>query len=505
MLSALLFSALGCRSDEPPAPIGDTPVGFELTPGPVVSCPDPLPAPVYDEVGAAWGLEGSRVAVHYDEGGAVAAVDLDLDGDLDLVMGWADDSPTVYWRDGEGYVPERLVGIPRAVAVNVADVDGDGWPDLLLGTNGPPELVMNRRGALGPGELPEWLHQNRAKEFTPADIDGDGDVDLYAVVRGGGDDISKKEDAVLWNDGAGRFHVDAEAVPEALRFRHGFDAGFFDWDADGDPDLYVSNDLGGSYGGDFLLENREGALYDAREDCACEVVHAGMGVDHGDFNGDGLPDIYTSDWSFNRLLQALDDGSYVDVSRSLGADLQDDPIYMTWGAIFADRDNDGDVDILAARGDYAWEVPEDTSLPALLDQADGRFAEVALDGAAPGVFRSVVALDHNGDGVLDLLFTDVVERPRLYLSRGCTADAWLAVEGPPGSRVEVDAGGSTRVGWIRTDASQAAAQAPVAHFGLGEHDVVDAVRLIPPWGREVLSLEGPLDARRVIRAPPWGM
>ena len=457
----------------------------------------------WDELGGSMGLSGTQEGSDGAQldGGGMALDDFDGDGDLDLLLGFAEGSTLLFWRDGDGWIRESLDDLTRVITANMVDLDGDGRRDLLLGREGAPvALAVAGQGYAdwSPLPLPDWATQNNVKELIPADIDGDGRMDLYALTRGGGDDLSQKEDVVLWGSEAG-FIVDAGAVPEETRFRHGFDAAWFDWDADGDLDLFIANDLGTSYGADVLLENRDGALVDASTDCACGVTHTGMSVAVDDFSGDGRPDLYVTDAYVNLTLQSLDDGTYVDVSRATDSSLASNSVYMSWGAIFTDLDNDGQRDLLAARGDYDREAVDDVSTPAALLRDGGVWRDdgEALGFTGEGIFRSVAALDLNGDGVVDPLFSQARARPLLYLSRGCTAEGWLEVEGPEGARVEVTAGGVTQTTWLTTQSGLGVATPPIAHLGLGDAQTVDLLRVVTLRG-EIYSLEEPFEARRRV-------
>jgi hypothetical protein len=114
-----------------------------------------------------------------------------------------------------------------------------------------------------------------------------------------------------------------------------------------------------------------------------------------------------------------------------------------------------------------------------------------------GSWRSLVTLDDNGDGVLDVLVTDTVARPRFYVSEGCTVNAWLEVEAPVHSRVSVTSGGRTQTAWVTTESSYGAGRTPMVHFGLGAEEVVERLEVTAP-GRKVLVATGIAGRRRVV-------
>ncbi|MCP4810361.1 MAG: VCBS repeat-containing protein, partial [Proteobacteria bacterium] len=268
------------------------------------------------------------------------------------------------------------------------------------------------------------------------DLDGDGRQDLYGVIT----DFTEEDgtDRFFWNRGELEFDQDDDLLEGGLPSGQGFDAVVFDVDGDTWLDVYVVNDMGEQHGPNALLRNTGGGLEDASDACACGLAMSGMGASVGDYDRDGLPDLYVTATSHNLLLQGQDDGTFVDVSNAMGADPVVDVIDMGWGSAMVDHDNDGDLDIVTAQGDFAFDHASGVSLPInLLSQQDGSFVDLGaeLGLQQEGLHRAVIPIDWNEDGVLDLVISQAVERPLVYLSDSCTADAWLAVGSLIGSKV----------------------------------------------------------------------
>lgn len=520
LATALLLGACG---REPPyggalgADTGDgeAVVDPAFTLGPVLDCPAPAAAVSYEEVGAAWGLRGplAEAPDHLDDGG-VGLADLDGDGVLDLVQAFVGEPPRVLWGDGQGFTEAPLLEHPVQGQLRVLDLDLDGDLDVV-GGGATPWVTWNEGERRFEAALLEGLldHDSEVvRELVALDVGRESEgaagrgTDLLAVLTSA-DGAEFRQDRLARQVAPGVFET--ELLDPTLSLGEAFDALPFDWDGDGDLDVYVVNDFGTRDFPNVLWEQRDGALVSANAACTCDVAQEGMGGSVGDVDGDGLADLYLAATGWCVLLQGQPDGSFVDVTQVTRADplTTGEPdglaFDMAWGSLLLDQDNDGDTDILVARGDL-WAGEED-ELPAfeaplsLLRQAGGVFEEVGPDLglAQEGSHRALLAADLNADGVLDLLATDVAAAPRLYLSEGCTTAGWLAVWAPAHSRVEVTAGGRTQVAWTNPDPGYAASVSPLAWLGLGEAQVVDRLVLTTLSGSEYV-IEGPLPARRHV-------
>lgn len=433
----------------------------------------------------------------HTSGGGAAVADFDGDGDLDLAIHYAGAS-SVYLRDGQGYTRLEVAGDDAPRWTTAVDSDQDGIPEFVrAGT--PPSKIAIVDGAAqtsplvaDPDEAPAWPAQG----LYPGDLDGDGITDLIALRSN-----AAEPDYLLRGQGDGSFEPDLEALPESARGGLGFDARWFDHDDDGDLDVYVANDLGAEFGANVLLVNEGGALFDASADCACGLATEAMGVSVGDMDQDARPDLYVTESAGAALLLHQSDGTYADADAAYAVPLPGIG-EMGWGAALADVDNDADLDIVEARGDL-WDLEHGTAAPdrpALLRNDGGAFVDATAGTAmdVDGAWRVVIPFAANDDGVLDWLITDVVGRPLLLESTGCTAPAWLELEVPAGTRVEVQLAGRTQVDWATHQVGMSAYAPSVVHLGLGADDEVLGVDLRLPDGT-LARLDGPLEARRRLQ------
>jgi hypothetical protein len=486
--------------------------------GPVQLCPDPLPAVRYTDVAETMGLTAPTFFFdEHTEGGSAAVADFDQDGDVDIVMANRGEPPVLFDRSGDTFERILLPGSNQPTQLSVFDADKDDRLDIAFG-GFTPEILLNEVGGWRGVALPLSPTAGETsvmKSVQPGDIDRDGILDIYVLMTAIEVEAPAALDFIAMGNGDGTFTPDASQVPEDLGNQAGFDVQWLDWDKDGWWDVYVVNELFGSPGasvvgrGNFLLRNNGGALVSANEGCFCDIRHDGMGVHMADYNRDGRPDLYLAATAHNVLLEMVEDGGYVDVSAVRSADPLDGTMTsMGWGAVFLDFDNDGRLDIAVAQGDLWHEFSEEAwklDWPALLlrqthTDAGWVFTDVSesMGFSELGSWRSVVAVDHNGDGIVDPLVTDVEKRPMLLMSEGCTANGWLEVDAPMHSRVEVTAGGEVQTGWTTTHSSFGGAHAPVVHFGLGEDQSVERISVTLPGG-EVVTMDTSIAARRQVR------
>jgi enediyne biosynthesis protein E4 len=486
-----------------------------------------------------------------DSAGAGAAfLDYDRDGRLDvyLVNGWRLDGSRILERGHNALYRGRPDGTFEDVTDQagvggegqwgsgafVADYDGDGWPDILVTSFGANVLYRN----LGNGrfenvarqagiESPGW---NTGAAFF--DADGDGDLDLYVasyidaslkevldatrtlgwkgveMVAFGPFGLKGAPDHFFRNVGGGRF-VDAtrDAGLEDRGAGFGFGVRAADFDGDGDQDLFVANDSDPNY----LYRNEgHGVFKEVATWAGCGLdekgaAQASMGVAVGDATGDGVPDIFVTNFAedFSTLYGGTGGGLFEDISRASGIGaLTFRP--LSWGTALADLDNDADLDLVVVNGHIYPQIdrhPEFVGTYAqrnLLAENLGPGATPlfrdATEEAGPGFeevrsSRGLAVGDFDNDGDLDLLVTNLDGVPSL-LRNDSAAGAWLTViledraghPSPIGATVTVTAAGRTQWRDIAAGDSYMSTHDPRPHFGLGRAEVVDKVDVRWPDG-----------------------
>jgi hypothetical protein len=556
----LLALAAGCDEKGPAPPAGAAPASRVASPAPKFSFVD-----VAREAGLTRVTLAGRAGKDHllDSAGAgVAWIDYDRDGHLDayLVNAWKLDGDRViekgknalYRNRGDGTFEDvtdraHVGGEGRwGCGVAVADYDNDGWPDLFVTSFGANLLYRNRGDGtfenVAPKlglECPGW---NTGACFF--DADRDGHLDLYVATyidcslasvlgarrtlrwKGAADvafgpfGLPGAPDHFFHADGRGGFTDATQAAGLADRaLAFGFSVRAADLDGDGNPDLYVANDSDPNY----LYRNEgngtfkdiglwAGAALDQNG-----VAQAGMGVTVGDANGDGLPDLFVTNFAedFSTLYLGTGNGMFEDASVRTGvgpATYQS----MSWGCAFADLDCDGDLDLVVVNGHIYPQVDEHPEFnqtyaqkPILLENdGKGKFTDVSSQ-AGPGFAqarcgRALAVGDYDDDGDLDLLISNLDAPPALLRNDTTRSGSWLTVicEVPPGSGtvigtcVTVEAGGRKMVRDVTSSDSYLSCPDPRLHFGLGA--AKEAERVTIRWIDGTTSVREHAAANRFV-------
>jgi hypothetical protein len=310
-----------------------------------------------------------------------------------IVFRDATESAGIRFRHVSGATEEKFMPETLGSGVCVFDFDSDGWQDIYVvqsgsviparGAGRPPSALFRNRGDGRFEEVPGAAGatgKGYGMGCTVADIENDGDPDLYVTAFGSN---------VLYRNDQGRFTDITEAAGVADE-RWSASAAFGDYDADGLPDLYVVNYV------DFTPENH---IY-------CGLPRPGYRQYCHPQNYHGVPDA---------LFRNLGGGRFEDVSKRAGvADPSGKGLGMVWG----DFDRDGRSDIYVAND----------STPNFLyrNRGDGTFEEigqrsgVALgEDGLPQAGMGVAIADCDANGWDDIFVTNLAEEPNaLYRNEG---------------------------------------------------------------------------------------
>ena len=434
-------------------------------------------------------------------GQGVCVADYDNDGHRDFYLTTYGRN-LLYRNNGDGTFQETgaEVGVadPRwSTNCAFGDYDRDGYVDLYVANYVRfDEGVVPRRGEI---DTPTCLYMGAPVLCGPRGLDGEPDR-LY---RNNGDGTFSDVTAAARIEGPGQY---------------GLGVVFSDFDNDGWPDIYVANDsvpnllFRNSRNGSF----EEMGLISGTALSQTGDAQAGMGLAVGDYDGNGLFDIFVTNFALdtNTLYQNVGDMFFFDMTAQSGASQASHP-YLGWGTGFADLDNDGWLDLFVTNGHIYPSVDDlDGGMRYLQPKqiyhnlGDGTFGEIA--GALQGDLltakssRGTAFGDYDNDGDIDVIAINLNDRPSLYRNEGGNLGHWIGFRlvgdssnrDAIGARVEIDVGPRTQVAEVRSGGSYLSHNDLRVHFGLGEAERVEAIRVRWPNGNTE-ALDG-IDAGRYV-------
>jgi hypothetical protein len=513
-------------------------------------------------------------------GAGAALFDYDNDGDLDvfLVQGSALDpgiktSDTLFPWHGVGqprarlYRNELISGKPGSLrftdvteqsGINasgygmgcaVGDINNDGWNDLYVCNLGPNQMLLNNRDGTFTDITKTSLTDDSRWSASAAffDYDRDGWLDLFVVnyvtfsIANSPDCYANTTERdyctprafrpagnrLFHNKGNGTFEDVTARSGTGEEFGRGLGVVTADFNGDGWPDVYVAND------GDpnqLWINQKNGGFKNEALFAGVAVnrdgqAEAGMGVDAGDFDGDGDEDIFITHLMEETNTLYVNQGNrfFEDRTNETGHGLQSRR-YTGFGTLWFDYDNDGWLDLLVTNG--AVRILQDLarnhnpfpfSQPNQLfhNTGHGTFVNESVAAAGesfniPGVGRGAAFGDVDNDGDTDVLISNNNGRALLFLNQIGNRNHWLGLRllgkktnrDMLGARVEIVTS-TKRSLWrrARTDGGYLSAQDPRVLVGLDTNSQVERVRVQwpsgateewrnPPLGRYVTLREG---------------
>jgi hypothetical protein len=416
-----------------------------------------------------------------------------------------------------------IVATGYGMGVAVGDINNDGLPDLYLTNLGSNQMYLNKgRGKFA--DVTKESGTDDARWSTSAsffDYDRDGWLDLM-VVNYADFSVANSPNCyaattakdyctprvfrapgnrLFHNKGNGVFEDVTISAGVSKEFGHGLGIVTADFNNDGWIDIYVANDgdqsqlwinqKNGTFVNDALLAgaavNRNGQ------------TEAGMGVDVGDFDGNGTDDIFVTHLmdETNTLFVNSGNAVFEDRTREAGLGLPGRR-FTGFGTFFFDYDNDGWLDLFVANGAVQL-LPElvrqknpfplgqpnqlfrnagKGSFVEIMDQAELQPLEVSR-GAALG--------DVDNDGDTDVLVTNNNGPARLLLNQVGSQNHWLGLRlvgksrrDMLGTQVEIGVGENVLRRRVRTDGSYLSGNDPRVLVGLGAATRVKTVKVIWP-------------------------
>ncbi len=475
-------------------------------------------------------------------GSGAAWLDFDRDGDWDLYLvngqGPGAIRNALYENLGEGKFRQSFSGVEdmgEGMAVSVADYDNDGYSDIFLTNYGDFILYHNNgdgtfttvTSEAFPGGVPERWYGGSAW----GDYDLDGDLDLYVTAYVDFSqrpretdlrfpmDFGGQPNSLYRNNGDGTFTEVAAAAGVRDAARKSMQAVFADFNADGLPDLFITNDTDAN---SLYLNRGDGTFKTFSGPSGLSTTDGSMGIAVGDFNGDQRTDlVYTNFAAEVNVLARLDriDKSLADnVNTALFApDFESLLVHkltwpmVSWGPGLFDLDNDGDLDLFFANGHLNSTSGDNRQLNLLFENdGRGRFSDVSasagIQETGKRIHRAAVFGDYDDDGKVDIFVTNngqqvedadgnqVFDRFQgagvLYHNRSEAKNNWLKVrlEGRSsnrdayGAQVRIAAGKHTAVQMLVSGTGYYSTHAKELYFGLGRRKRVDEITITWPNG-----------------------
>jgi predicted Zn-dependent protease len=471
--------------------------------------------------------------------GGVGLIDFDNDGWLDVycVQGGhlppasnqtCDDRLFRNRRDGTFEDVSDRAGISRLPGgyghgVAVGDYDNDGHPDLFVTRWRSYALLHNRGdGTFDDATARAGLSGGRDWPTSAAwaDLDGDGDLDLYVCHYLVCDlntpmicenalahanqycsplDFVALPDHVFRNDG-GRFVDVTKESGFVDPDGRGLGVVAADLDDDNRIDLYVANDMSANYLfhnlGEFRFE--ESALHSGASANSSGGFQAGMGVACGDLDGDGRLDLAVTNYygESTTFFRNLGRGLFCDDTTTIGL-AAPTRCLLGFGVAFLDANNDGWLDLISANGhvnDHRPSIPWKMPTKLLVGSPGGRLNEPSPGAGEPfqplHLGRGLAVGDLDNDGQVDVIVQSQNETVAYLHNQTKGGGHWvtLKLEGVRsnrdgvGARVVLLAGGERRVDQRKGGGSYQSASDPRLHFGLGASDRIDRLEVRWPSG-----------------------
>jgi enediyne biosynthesis protein E4 len=545
-----MIFVLGCSSffvgAQSPSPSASTPTSS--------SSPASTPGMLFRDVAAEVGVTtvpntnlARRYVLETAAGGGIALFDCDNDGKLDIAV--VNDSTieafrkggdlmiTLYHQDGNGSTLHftdvtKAAGLTTrgwGMGIAVGDYDNDGLPDLYVTGYGHNVLYHN----LGNCKFEDVTAKAGVQGggFSTgaawADYDRDGKLDLFVAryvktdvnhlpdpaknFRGYRgvlfelpDTMEGETDLLYRNRGDGTFEEVSEKAgvndPGKL---HGMGVTWGDYDGDGWPDLYVTNDFGRT----FLYHNLHNGTFEEVGSASGTGLgpdgqgYGNMAGDFGDFDHDGKLDLIVTRADNQPASLYWNQGEYfTDIARKAGI-ASATMAFVKWGTCFGDFDNDGWLDIVVANGNFSSlldTLPKEGKFaqPMQLFRNRGNltFEEMADEaGLNTGRLysrRGTALGDINNDGKLDVVVFNAGAPPSVFLNETVNANHWVLFRligtksnrAAIGARVSVTTSKMTQIDEVHGGGSYNSTNDTRLHFGLGSDALIKKVEVSWPSG-----------------------
>jgi len=480
--------------------------------------------------------------------GGVAVFDYDNDGLLDIFFTNGAAVPSLektdpsysnrlFHNNGDGTFTDvtakaGIAGIGYSMGAAAADYDNDGFVDLYVTGVNRNQLFHNN----GDGTFTDLTAKAGVTGIDPKlgklwsvtagwfDYNNDGRLDLLVVnylnydvntaascnVQGiptycSPNDFQGTPNILYRNNGDGTFTDVSVPSHIAQYIGKGMGVAFADYDGDGFPDIFISNDTFPNF---LLHNNHDGTFTDVA--MAAGVAYdengktvAGMGTDVRDLDNDGKPDIFHTAMFGDTfpLYKNTGNGQFEDATSVSGLTPLTSRL-TAWGTGAFDFDNDGFKDLFTANAailDNSLQVehrPYAIANSLFRNRGDLTFEDLSAKAgptfSIPAAHRGAAFGDFNNDGKIDVVVNVLNGPPELFMNRSANHHHWILLKlvgiadnrDGLGTQVKITTAHGTQYNQATTAVSYNSSSDKRVHFGLGDDALIDTIELAWPSGRK---------------------
>lgn len=440
-----------------------------------------------------------------------------------------------------------ITSVGLGPGISFVDYNGDGWDDISIPASSTKDFqfLKNVGGTFEIDPLSITSDNHQARQISWVDYDNDGDLDFFATGEQGDLWLYKNDEGsytnvtetsgltilsiAYWGNSWGDYDNDGyldvfisvrdnSQIDHNMLYRNNgngtftdvteaaqlldigyitFCSAFFDYDNDGDQDIYTANDKDVTPN-KLYRNNGDGTFTDISIESGTNLYMSAMSTTIDDYNNDGWLDIYVTNFypSFvddatpgNALLRNNGDGTFTNLG--LESNTRFDSI--GWGAVFLDADSDMDKDL------YVSGMPDgfgELISSAFYENLDLENFQIRNDigfGANPFTSIGNALGDLDNDGLADIVVVNVDDQPlNLWKNVNETGNHWLKVnlEGVIsntmgiGAMLELTTGNVVQYNYTLCGEGYASQNSRNEFFGLGASTEVDQLKIIWPSGEE---------------------